>query len=82
MNRSNSVRFEESSFVHVYLDILKKLLKHKHVDKELRYGIAERENKWYMLYTLLYKSDSEYDVPKAVYYYLLAKAKQKFKYLK
>jgi hypothetical protein len=79
---STSVRLEETSFAHVYISLLEKLLKHKEIDKEVKYNRHERESNWFLLYSLIYKNDNEYHVPVAVYKYFVAKARQKFKYLR
>jgi hypothetical protein len=78
---SSSVRLEETSFSHVYISLLEKILKHKEIDRGIKYTRNERESKWFLIYSLIYRNDKEYHVPIAVYRYLVIKAKQKFKYL-
>jgi hypothetical protein len=84
MRRSStiSVRYEETSFAHVYISILNKLLNNAQVDKEIKYKRVEKESKWFLIYSLIYKKDREYNVPIAVYKYLVAKARIRCKLLR
>jgi hypothetical protein len=79
---SNCVRLEETSFAHVYINILERLNKRKPVDKEVKYTKNEKESKWFLIYSLIYKNDPDFHIPTAVYKYLVCKAKQKMIYLR